>query len=216
MIDGWERLQPNIDRYAAEIGQLGHGSRTADQMATILGCAEVLLRDDVVPADSAREIVAAFSELDELSARPEETDDAECLTHLLTSMVPFGLNRRMVTIGELIERSEGHERSEESEELRRHGIAVKVEERKGLTCVIVAANHRGLAALYYGSRWADGTWAVALKRVPDAWTERVQVRFAGARGRGTWFWFGDLPLDPEVVATVRERDAKAANRRRGG
>ena len=212
MIDGWDRLQPNIRRYAAEIGRRGHGSRTADQMATILGCAEVLLRDDVVPVDAAAEIVEAFSELDELRARPEEADHAECLTWLLSASVPTGSDKRMRTIGELIERSEGNERSEDTDELRRHGVTIRVSGRTGLTCVIVAANHRGLEAIYNGSRWASGTWFVALKRVPEAWTERDMVRFAGTRGRGTWFWFCDLPLDEGIVAKVRDRDAAAADR----
>ena len=100
-----------------------------------------------------------------------------------------GGNTKM-TIGELAESAFKTETYHQ--DLRRHGLAVR--EFDGKRYLLVARRHRGLSEIFAGTDWEGGAWPQLLARLSTpggarAETPRINISFAGAKGRAVWIPF---------------------------
>ena len=193
MILGYGRLLENIAVYDLAMGGLGQSVRHADQLGTILAAHDTALYDEVVTLDHA---VARIEGLDieNYLAGDDESAHADCLAHLLSSMlsvdfVTGGTTR--VTIGEMAGKAfEGGDYYEA--ELRRHGLATR--ETGDRRFLLVARRHRGLNDIFANTDWERGAWSQLFARLKSAdgklaETPRINVSFAGAKARAVWIPF---------------------------
>lgn len=211
MVDGWPRFQEVFDRYRGALIEGGHRGRSADQYATLLACAHVLLHDDAMPEADYLEHWRAMLPPE----RESRKDHQNCVAHLMTAPIdPFRSGGRR-TVAQWIEDAllpaetgRPSPLADANKALETYGLKVEIEQPPRpfalagepspaapapLRWLYVANSHRGLAQLFEGSHWTgqSGTtnpWVQALQRVPDA--SKGWKRFAGYGSRCT-----RLPLD---------------------
>jgi hypothetical protein len=66
----------------------------------------------------------------------------------------------------------------------------------------VANMHAGLKVLYAGTRWADGVWVQALRRLRGADRSSGPMWFAGAASRATLVPLDAVPTEPGKQAEI--------------
>lgn len=192
MIQGWSRFQRTFDWYRSELMRVGHSPRGGDQFGTLLACADLLLfADDVDPAQAAI-WVARMGATDLIETGDDVRDPEGCLMHLLGSTIdPFRGGRR--TLGEWAQAALGRVHQADVGEARRalgmHGMAIWREPNSSRQWLAVAAQHRGLSALFEGTHWASGSgtagvWTQTLRRLPGA-QRGGAVYFGGVTSRAT-------------------------------
>jgi hypothetical protein len=183
------RVQANIGLYRAALTRRGHKSRFADQLGTLLGCAETLLSDEVPDEDSIKAYVDTF-QVDEFAEHGEEADHDLCRNHLYSSPVGAWASGAQALIGETIAdvvNPDGREQEHKRDLLARVGLRIEpgVDGDAAGPYLVVANRHQGLERVFEGTRWSRGVWARSLFRVPGARKGKVMV-FAGARSRTIW------------------------------
>ncbi len=198
MIDGFDRLQANIAAYEHAILAMGERARVADQLGTMLAAAATLLSDAPATAEEAAGLVKDFA-IPDLIGHEDEEDHMAFLAHLLSSRVPVHFEsggQRLITLGELVQRTRGASGGIYERELRQHGLAVGAPPGlEKIPHLAIANKHQGLAELTRGTRWADETWPQAAMRVPLAVKSAAPVSFAGVKSRASWVPLASLPLD---------------------
>jgi hypothetical protein len=186
MLDGWAKLPGRLESYRAALMQAGHNARGADQLGTLLACADLALHDHDFNSDDAAPWVEKLK-AEALAAEDDEVSDEErCLQRLLTSIVmPWG-GGKPVEIAQLVRmaaaRGAGGDPVLCNAALSRYGL--KVGSHKGRKVLLVANDHQGLGQLFVGSHWAGasgaaGVWIQALRRLPNA--ERTDAVWIGNR-----------------------------------
>jgi hypothetical protein len=197
LVDGWSRLPLTLEAYGAALVEGGLSGRAADQVGTLLACADLLLADFAPSGDELAEWTARASTLFGGDDGPDESDHQRCLAHLRTSLVDVfrGGSKHVVNHWLRIAAGvmPGTDRYEATDVLATLGMRLVVD-AGGRNWLAVANAHQGLASLFEGTHWAGrsgtaGVWTQALRRVPGAQPHGCQ-RFAGVASRCTM-----IPLD---------------------
>lgn len=194
LIDGWTRLEAVLAHYREALQEAGHSARAADQLGTLLACADVVLFDDHEPG-SAEDWVKGLTSSELAEADDNQRDEERCLAHLLSSPVDVFRGGSRRTIGEWIRIACGFEGLDDEVDAKRvlgtYGLKLldptpALDDRAAQPRMLAVANqHKGLAALYADSHWQGtsgtmGVWVQALRRLPGADRARAALYFAGA------------------------------------
>lgn len=129
--------------------------RFGQQVGTILAGWWALQSDRAITRDEALELAHGM-DLGEERDDAAETDEQECLQHLLTTKVTLrsGMSVADLTIGEAIEQPGWHEN------LMSYGVRVSGER------IFISNCHTELARIFANTRWVQ--WARTLARLPGA------------------------------------------------
>ncbi|MEN2977875.1 hypothetical protein P7L78_19165 [Tistrella bauzanensis] len=184
LIDRWGEFRGQFDAWRLALGSIGHSSRAADQLGTLLTVSSMLLYDQ--PPDEAV-VAEALSHL-QPAVLAEASDRADnptrCIERLLTSPAGQWAGGSQLTVGELVHRAafaDPGEADPARQDLRRIGVDVVVID--GAKSLIVSTRHEGIARIYAGTQWraspeGAGVWSQALGRLPGAKRGRTH-RFKG-------------------------------------
>ena len=203
LADGWPRFMTTMETYRQQLAVAGHDARGCDQFGTLLACADLMLHDH--PPDS--ETLADWGERLKVAKGWSEEDHEKCVTHLMTTVLDVYRDGRRRTVGDWVCQAAGVkgfaaggvDELDANKVLQTFGL--KVVSEMGVKRLAVANSHEGLSRLFVGSRWADGVWVQALRRVSGA-EPRDSLRFAGFKVRCT--------VIPAAAVTGAEDDGDGA------
>lgn len=184
LIDRWGQYRASFDGWRLALGGIGHSSRSADQLGTLL-TVSWMLQHNASPTDEM--VAEALTHLHPV-AMAEASDRADnptrCLERLLTSPAGQWTGGGQLTIGELVHRAAAGEPGEADTarmDLRRLGVDVVIVD--GVQSLVVSTRHEGVARIYAGTQWraspeGTGVWSQALSRLAGARKGRTH-RFTG-------------------------------------
>lgn len=222
MIDGWGRWGETLEAYQDALSAMGHTARTCDQFGTLLACADLLLFDSLPDIETLEQIAS----LCDVKSLREVTDSAEehelCLTHLRTTMVQARGGDERESIGTWIgaavqeictpgEEGKYHRRLQELglklvsvTQTPSGAVGSKIWAPGEPGYLAVANSHQGIAHMFAGKKWANGVWAQALGRCPDA-IEGVTVKMAKSSLRASLVPLDQVIDESEIPAPARWR-----------
>jgi hypothetical protein len=196
IIDHWSRFPETLAIWHHAITtQAGHKSRGADQYATLLACADLVLYDQKEPASEELEIWGELLRAEDIALRFDDTPDyMRCIRHLLTSFIELWRDGGRRTIEQLLEEYKADELGA-NRILATYGMKVHRPKNSVMRYLYVANEHSGLAELFRNTHWGtqsgmSAPWVVALRRVPGAIVPDQSTRFDGSTVRYT-----QLPID---------------------
>lgn len=188
LVNGWHRFDETLARWRQALGQRGHIGRSADQLGTLLACADLLLYDREPSTDELTEWADKLPP--PLNDDDAGADQAHCLAHLLSSSLDVYRDGKRTPVGEWLRKAiygtDPEGKAKARDVLMEHGMRlVKEDDRDFLA---IAHRHRGMAEIYAPTHWttrsgADGPWAQALRRIDGARAGRQPYRFHGVRSR---------------------------------
>lgn len=191
MVDMWPQLNERLQTWRQALMAVGHGGRGADQIGTLLACADLALNDQPPSGDELAEICALLRAEDMAERDDAAPDHARCLAHLLTSTLEVYRSGALSTVAEWLRSAMStqpsnslYEKSEAEKALGNHGL--KLHRDAGGEWLAVANSHQGLARLFAATHWAarsgaSGVWMQALRRLPGAATGNLRFNGVGAR-----------------------------------
>lgn len=153
ILESYEILRQEIARVSRQ--------RMGQQIGMLMAGWWALQSDDVVTRQQAASIAEDLDVRQENALR--QTEEMECLAHLLTSRVTFDeAGRLSQTIGEILQLDPAqHSNLGLQKELKKYGLVVEGRD------IFVSDSHATLAKIYADTRWC-GQWARHLKRLPGA------------------------------------------------
>lgn len=211
VVDGWERLQANLETFRLELSNAGRTTRVADQFGTLLACAETALRDEAVPPHEARALLASLDVDAVMNLHPEESWEL-ALQHLFTKDVDVreaGTQRRF-RVGEIVADALHTAGDPARDDLKRLGLKLVMpvaadgatrwlawdgEGEVAWVWLAVANHHQALEQAFAGTPWERGVWAQALLTVPPkavAGAGGTEAMLPGACRSGRPIAFGDV------------------------
>ncbi|MDU0343030.1 bifunctional DNA primase/polymerase [Bosea rubneri] len=171
-IDKLEQLIPSGDR------------RHRQNMATLLGAGFIALHARVPTDEEAAGLAQEFASLVERHAEEIERDDAqECLDHLFAqvhdanTLGMWVAEARAEMVGKL-----SHGNAEHILDLS----DMRLYDKQDGTGLVIRHGSPAIDKLFRGTRWADGAWQRALRKLDGAFVPQnpVQFRSAKAKARG--------------------------------
>jgi hypothetical protein len=192
-VDLVEMIPSAIELFRAAMppGDNRHGRN----MATLLAGAWLALEQKLPSTKEAGAWVDRFASSIEIHAEPHETDDAlECLNQLMGIIIRE--DYQISSIGEClssIKNAVPNDQYQQKATLIRHGIRWTDEGP------VVANNHPELNKMYKDTRWANGAWRTALRRLTGAHPVN-SAHFGGVNSRGTLVpkeFVPDRPDEPD-------------------
>lgn len=198
MVDHWPRLPATFKAYHDMLIRAGHRGRSADQLGTLLACADLVLNDGDKPPTAEQ----LDREIWRTALAPQamaEGDDAlsqeqRCLRRLLTFVVDAGRAADRRSISQIINAAIQENNIEKQNQLlATFGLRIGALEGCAPAYVLWVANsHTGFDAIFRDTDWrapANRTSPVAqlLRRLPLA--RKTQQRIGGVTCRVT-----ELPL----------------------
>lgn len=189
-IVGWKRLRLNQHTYDMALAGLGHSARQADQLGTLLACADTVLNDEPTSLDDAIALIETI-DVTNYVAGDDDAQHYDLLDHLLTTPIRVDFldgGNKVMTIGEVVEGYIKGEADSYEKQLKRHGLTVrtKLAGEAGGPWLVVSNRHRGLEAIFEGTSWAGKSWAQYLKRIPGARWPNLGLHFAGPSTKAVW------------------------------
>ncbi|GAM00729.1 hypothetical protein [Sphingomonas parapaucimobilis] len=230
LADRWHLWAGTLERYTdALIDHGGQGGRAADQFGTLLAAAHILLDDDM-PDDEALLQWGSLLSRERLGETAEAQSESEmCVAHMASSLVQLarsGTPRLIsdwllqatepVLGGDVDENIRGRVR-EAADALAKVGMRIVTGKANmavaegapkpapGRDYVAVAITHQGLSRVFENSRWKEGVWTQALKRMKGA-SWGVTQRIGGSPTKCTLVPVDQIIQRDDVVATVRESE----------
>lgn len=197
MIDNWARFDDTVDDYRRALAEAGHGARAQDQFGTLLACADILIHGARRDAEAAVDLVRRMRATDLAETADDQTDEQQCLQHLLGAPINAHRGGELLTLGEWINRALGRSNWDDVAEAKtiiaRHGV--RVERTESGSFLAIAHSQPALQALYENTRWRTprgvmGVWVQALRRLP------------GAERGGKAFYFGGPSSKAVLVPTT--------------
>lgn len=193
-IEGWPRFGENLLIFRAALLDRGCDGRQADQLGAMLAGAEMMLHDDPVFSDVAREQVASIAGMiANLIVEDEEDSDArQCLSTLLTSPVDHWRGGARSTIGAMVAQAMNPAETELRRALRVHGVRLELDAAAAAWMsaldlappfLLIANRHQMLEGIFRDTRWPDGGWRRSLQRLSGALAAPEAVNFDGAKSR---------------------------------
>jgi putative DNA primase/helicase len=147
--------------------------RSADQIGTLLAGAYSLSSMDVVKVEDAKKWLASL-DWSTHQVCHEDSDESQCLCHLLSSMVRVERNNGVenLSVEEVIENArQENSLGSDGAALRRIGIRIKNDE------ILIANSHQGLERCFSDTPWAGAKWRGQLLRISGAYKVPHPVRF---------------------------------------
>lgn len=200
LIDGWVNWPERLELWRAALARHGHGGRHADNYGTVLGLADMALRDEL---PSKAELDSWCKKLD-VHLREETVDvgsNAEdMMVHLLSQPLDVWRRGQRVNVATwlaMAAKLDGARDAIESADhvsansfLAQYGLRVK---GRGLDAQLAIANKpiSGLASLFDGTPWASGVWSQAARRVKGA--KSINTTFARVPSRAYYIPFTSIP-----------------------
>lgn len=141
-------FEASLEVLKSVLAEAGFDDRQVDVYAPLLAGYWMLTHDTVAVTGDAEPLVRELRHPDE-----EETDEWECLNHLLGWVIDTGTGNRP-TVAEHLHKAASPGGGEEASFLARYGI--KVAMHKGRQWVLVANTHSGTLRIFKDTRWAGG------------------------------------------------------------
>lgn len=195
MIDMRENFKINMENLRIEFAKLGFDSRGCDQFGTLIAAADVIQHDYPMTSDDISEIGEKMKEVIAAEQYDNESNEIQCLNHLLTSLCDSYKDGRKRTIGDWVSQAAGIDNTESNEGgtdnankvIAAYGLKVDNEYLSGdkmTQCLLVATKHQGLAKIFKETAWAEGVWTQALRRLKGAQPYKTR-RFGGVSSKCT-------------------------------
>ena len=189
LVDGWDRVQANIEVFRMALSRAQYGARVADQYGTLLAIAETLLSDVVATADKADALVADVG-LRDMVERDSEDSPELCVQKLMSSKTDIRAEAgRAKTVGELV----GDALEGDFPDCRRLlvnlGLKLVVAKPSGgwqawdgkgdrrLVGLAVANNHEFLMRIFEGTDWERGVWPQDLRSAAGGGSNTKPMKF---------------------------------------
>ena len=189
----WRRAIDRIDHFqnafAGFKGNLmseGLTARAADQIATILAGADILLYNHPPEdADSWQERMQTAQPLiQDWQWDEEENEGQQCLTKLYSSLItPYGREEKTIATM-ILEGMDSQSGNFARDALKQIGILIK-DYHTQAPHLLIANNHEGLSRVFKGSKWEGGGWITALRYLDEVTSAPLPVRFSGVLSRAT-------------------------------
>jgi hypothetical protein len=179
LLDGY------LKSYHAGFVSLGLNNRAADQAATLLAGADILLHD--LPPDSdyiQEQIEAAASLVEEAQAQSDDGEGQQCLNYLLTSPIDVHRNGARQTVSQTIIDAMGDNGQQERKALANLGMRLEGLKFDEQPYLLIANRHSNLCRIFKETRWANGGHAGILKHLKGVQSVDP-TNFAGAKSRAT-------------------------------
>jgi hypothetical protein len=213
MIDGWPRFARTYAWYRQALQDTGHRARGAEQFASLLASADLLLFDNEVDPQMAAAWIARAG-VDALGETSEELRDPDaCLKWILESHVDAGRGAKReladyihIAIGTITGDAADARRT-----LGMFGLAVWTELETNRRYLAVANQHRGLAPLFDNTHWQAyggtiGVWVQTLRRLPGA-RKGPSIYMGGGSSRTTIIPLALIPKPERPAELPLDRSA---------
>lgn len=178
LLDNWPRWEETLERYAAELAQLGHDHRGGEQIGGLLAMADLVSFVDVADSDTVSMRCAPF---DKRHQPKDESTSQQFLNWLISKTVIAFRGGNQMTIGALVsgaaalvELPQDSTSASYAHALHAHGIFV--EGFRDDAQVVLPNQSAGLAQLLDGSPWGTRPGAAM-----SGWQQAMQ-RLANTRG----------------------------------
>lgn len=200
LIDGWATWPERLQMWRAAMAREGQNNRGSDNFGTALALADMVMRVDLPDAEvlnawAAKLSAAITDEAVEIGSNAEDM-----INHLMGQ--PYDVFRRgqqytvaqfiMVAAqlpgapGELMGQDIPADKAKQANALlAKAGLRVKGRAEKA-ELFLPNSKIPNLCTLFDGSVWADGVWAQAARRLPDAEPVPAPLTLAGLRSRGVY------------------------------
>lgn len=185
-IERIEHFQSAFAGFKATLMNEGLTARAADQIATILAGADILLYNHPPEdTDSWQErMQTAQSLIQDWQWDEEENEGQQCLTKLYSSPItPYGREEKIIATM-ILEGMDSQSGNFARDALKQIGILIK-DYHTQAPHLLIANNHEGLARVFKGSKWEGGGWITALRYLDDVKAAPEAQRFSGVVSRAT-------------------------------
>lgn len=211
IVDRYSGLRQRITMIKAALVEDGHRGRSADQLAALLGCADLLCHSRALTVDLANELAAEFP----YDASANQSEHDQCAGHLLTSKHPTWRSGSHDVLASLIIGAALRTNAEADPQLRQTGLAVvdgkgrKQQSPDPSTAYLAIANaHQALNEIFGGTPWAGrsgraGAWKESFERFDGA-ILRPPMSFGGVKSRAVLVPLRSLPLEIEFEDPKKE------------
>jgi hypothetical protein len=189
----WRRAIDRIEHFHSAFGGFkatlmndGLTARAADQIATILAGADILLYNlPPEDADSWQERMQTAQPLiQDWQWDEEENEGQQCLTKLYSSPItPYGREEKTIATM-ILEGIDSQSGNFARDALKQIGILIK-DYHTQTPHLLIANNHEGLSRVFKGSKWEGGGWITALRYLNEVKSAPLPVRFSGVLSRAT-------------------------------
>ncbi|MDB6135046.1 MAG: hypothetical protein JWM59_3289 [Verrucomicrobiales bacterium] len=152
-------IRKNVEVFSAAAATFTGDRRSGDQLGTLLGGAWSLMNTQPVTPEAARDYVAK-QDLSGFLPELEDSDESQCYSHLMNSLVTLGHGMR-VPVGELVAKAKGGDRDAQAD-LKRNGMKVEADR------LWIANRHPQLELLFRDTPWAGAKWGQQFARMPGA------------------------------------------------
>lgn len=188
MIGCFDSFNKNKDLFLGIIAKK-HNQRAGEQYAPLLAGYVALLTVGEISDGAANKIVeqTQISNSDHLEI---EEDEFECLNHLMAAKISIpdsSGDRTDMTVFELVQKGIA-ETPTSSEHYRKQLRLIGLRLSKTADSICVASSSSELARFFYNSRWPDGLWSKALRRLKGAAAHKSKF------GTGNSLWGTELPI----------------------
>lgn len=178
MIDGWPRFLEAFALFRAAFMGKGLDSRGADQPATLLAGAWVLMNDLSPCTDSVEaQVELATPLLAELQDEEEDGEGQQCLNHLYSSFTDVASGGAKMTLGQLVLEAINQN---DNKKIGAYGMRYEASDAAGEKGNLLIANQSvGLERLFANTRWGGKGWIQALEYI-GCKASGKSARFGGA------------------------------------
>lgn len=194
MLNRWDDFQASMGIFRSALARNGHTSRSCDQYAPLLACADILMAEEVIESSAAEDMVATLDPTMLADTVGSQSDTESCLEFLLSSTHPEWIGNHRPTIGSLIKSAAAAPRGSTADlALQAMGLRIDMwqldPDKPQLTqCIAVAQRHQALSKIYEGSVWYSksgkpGGWVQSFRRLAGVPHEVRNIRFEGRQTR---------------------------------
>jgi len=185
-IDRIDHIQSASAGFKGNLMSVGLTARAADQIATILAGADILLYNHPPEdADSWQERMQTAQPLiQDWQWDEEENEGQQCLTKLYSSPItPYGREEKTIATM-ILEGLDSQSGNFARDALKQIGILIK-DYHSSQPYLLIANNHEGLSRVFKSSKWEGGGWITALRYLDEVKSAPLPVRFSGVLSRAT-------------------------------
>lgn len=170
IIESWDRLHETLELYRQALQRVGHSARGCDQFGTLLALADLAMFEEPPTVDRCAGWAQKLG-ADRIADQMDKTADwQQMLSHLMEQPLPVFKGGEQHLVGEYVMAAIGEDDFVEPKVAGRalRSVGIKVFGVKQAAQLAIANNHANLNTLFRDTRWRDGVWSQAAKRIPHA------------------------------------------------
>lgn len=190
-------ISPAIELIEPRI--LAGDRRLRQNLSTLIGAGFVALHSRLPTEEEAEALVREYASLTERHADENDRDDAqECLSHLLSfPMEHYTLGHWLAVLHSGQEGERGLAFENAPKNVAAHDLILRL--NGNMPGLFIMNDSPAMERVFRGTRWEDGAWKTALRKLPEAFIPKDPQQFSTRKWRCTGLPLEYVPLEPLAV-----------------